>query len=124
MTKRRAVAAAALTLGGSIFWAQSSSGRRPDEPVKLAASCGPNRSELSDELKEMNVYVSRMQSRIVMMRNNAGVVENSQLRNALQVNADMWQDEVDHLKLQMNRLQAAADRCESQERIKQGETQR
>jgi hypothetical protein len=122
MRTRLAVAIATLMLGGSIFWAQTHSDEKTAPKPEL--TCGPNHSDLMEELTETNVYVSRMQSRIVMLRNSAGVIENPQLRNALQVNADMWQDEVDHLKQHMNRMQTLADRCEAQEKIKQGETQR
>lgn len=123
MNKRVAVAFTVL-LVGCVFWAQTRSAPKTAAEPKLALACGPNHADMMDELGEMNVYVSRMQSRIVMIRNSAGVIENPQLRNALQVNADMWQDEVDHLKQQMNRMHLIADRCEAQEKIRQGETQR
>ena len=107
---------AGLMMAVSIFWAQT----HPDaKPVSVAApaTCGLDRSDLQDELKDLGTYTSRMQSRIVMIRNGAGIIENPQLRNALQVDADMWQDEVDHLKVRMTRLQAAVDRCEAREKI-------
>ena len=105
---------AAVLICGSVFWAQS----RPESKAAVTGpTCGLDRSDLQDELKDLNVYASRMESRITMMRNSAGVVENPQLRNALQVNADMWQDEVDHLKQHVTRLQSAVDRCEAREKI-------
>ena len=124
MRTRVAITSAALLLAGSMFWAQTHSDEKAKTQPASNLVCGPDHSEMMDELTESNVYVSRMESRITMMRNSAGIVENPQLRNALQVNADMWQDEVDHLKRHMNQLQALADRCEAQEKIKQGETQR
>jgi len=119
MKTKLALVVALLILAGSMFWAQT----HPREAQATAqvgvSSCAPDRSDLQDELKELEVYTSRMQSRIVMIRNSAGIVENPQLRNALQVDADMWQDELDHLKRQMTRLQAGVDRCEAREKINQ-----
>ena len=120
MKTKVAVLIAALMVGVSIFWAQTHPETKPAAPAKTeSSSCGRDHSDLLDELTETNVYVSRMQSRVVMIRNSAGVIENPQLRNALQVDADMWQDEIDHLKQQMNRLQAVVDRCEAREKIKE-----
>jgi hypothetical protein len=118
MTTKVLMMVAALAVAVSIFWAQTRPSEKPvTAPPVAAASCGPDRSDLQDEVKELEVYTSRMQSRIVMIRNSAGIVQDPQLRNALQVNADMWQDELDHLKRQMTRLQANVDRCEARERI-------
>ncbi|HVZ17133.1 MAG TPA: hypothetical protein VG897_08450 [Terriglobales bacterium] len=120
MKTKVAVAFAMLMLVVSAFWAQT---HQPEKPVAappaLGVVCGLDRSDMQDELKDLGVYTVRMQSRIVMVRNSAGIVENPQLRNALQVDADMWQDELDHLKQRMTRLQAAIDRCEAREKINQ-----
>ncbi|MGZ4816150.1 MAG: hypothetical protein ACXVZV_12115 [Terriglobales bacterium] len=121
MNTRLAVLMAMVILMGSIFWAQT----QPEAKLPVAAppaqgsSCALDRSDLQDELKELEVYTARMQSRIVMVRNSAGIVENPQLRNALQVDADMWQDELDHLKKHMTRLRATLDRCEAREKIRE-----
>jgi len=115
MKSRIGILIAAMMMGVSIFWAQTHPDAKP-APAP-APACGLDRSDLQDELKDLGVYTSRMQSRIVMIRNGAGIIENPQLRNALQVDADMWQDEVDHLKQRMTRLQAAIDRCEAREKI-------
>jgi hypothetical protein len=120
MKTKVAIVLAMMMIAWSIFWAQT----HPDTkaaamPAPVRASCGLDRSDIQDELKELGVYTSRMQSRIVMIRSSAGAVENPQLRNALQVDADMWQDEVDHLKRNMVRMQATVDRCEAREKIDQ-----
>lgn len=113
MKSRIAILATGLLLGAAIFSAQTHSEAKSSTP----AACGLERSDLQDEAKDLAVYTQRMQARIVMIRNSAGIVENPQARNALQVDADMWQDELDHLKVRMTRLQAAIDRCEARERI-------
>jgi len=118
MKTKVAIVFAMMLFAWSIFWAQTHPEAKP-VPASPEVSCALERSDLQDELKELGVYTSRMGSRIVMIRNSAGIVENPQLRNALQVNADMWQDEVDHLKLHMTRLQAAVDRCETRQKIRE-----
>ncbi len=114
MKTRVGVLSAMLIVAGSIFWAQT----HPETKTTAAgASCTMDRSDYQDEVKDLSVYTTRMQSRIQMIRNSAGIVENAQLRNALQVDADMWQDELDHKKQRMVRLQALLDRCEAREKI-------
>ena len=113
MNTRIAILVAGLLLGAAVFSAQTHSEPKPAAP----AACGLDRSDLQDEAKDLAVYTQRMQARIIMIRNSAGIVDNPQLRNALQVDADMWQDELDHLKLRMTRLQSAIDRCEAREKI-------
>jgi len=113
MKSRIAILATGLLLGAAMFSAQTHSDMKPAPP----AACGLDRSDLQEEAKDLAVYTQRMQARIIMIRNSAGIVDNPQLRNALQVDADMWQDQLDHLKVRMTRLQAAIDRCEAREKI-------
>src|SRR3954462_13544170 len=77
----------------------------------------PDRTEMQDEITDTKTLVARMQSRIVMMRNAAGTVRDFEVRNALQVNADAWQDLLDSLKKRMDRLQSIVERCEAREKI-------
>lgn len=77
----------------------------------------PDKAELQAEITDTKALVARMQSRIVMIRNSAGTVRDFELRNALQVNADAWQDLLDSLKKRVDRMQSIADRCEAREKI-------
>ncbi len=72
---------------------------------------------MQEELTDTKALVARMQSRIVTMRNSAGTVRDFEVRNALQVNADTWQDLLDNLKKHTDRLQAIVDRCDAREKI-------
>jgi hypothetical protein len=89
--------------------------------TSLAAQTKPNpcpdKTEMQDEITDTKAVVARLQSRIQMMRNSAGTVRDFEVRNALQVNADAWQDELDSLKKRMDRLQTIVDRCEAREKI-------
>lgn len=107
------LAVGALLFATLTFWAQT----REEPSPRATIGCAPNRSELQDELSETSKYVDGLQSRIVMLRNSAGTVQNPQLRNGLQLDADMWQAEVDHLKQHMNRMQTLVDRCDADEKI-------
>lgn len=77
----------------------------------------PDRTEMQEEMTDTKAVVARLQSRIQMMRNSAGTVRDFEVRNALQVNADAWQDELDSLKKRMDRLQTIVERCEAREKI-------
>jgi hypothetical protein len=85
--------------------------------AQIKPSPCPDRTEMQDEITDTKTLVARMQSRIVMMRNSAGTVRDFELRNALQVNADAWQDLLDSLKKRIDRLQTVVDRCEAREKI-------
>jgi|tagenome__1003787_1003787.scaffolds.fasta_scaffold20187031_1 hypothetical protein len=107
-----------LLVLSAVAWGQT----HPDTKAlpaasQSSASCGLDRSDIQAEKSELNLHTSRMESRIVMIRNSAGTVQDPQVRNALQVDADMWQDEVDYLRKQAERLQTVADRCEAREKI-------
>jgi hypothetical protein len=82
----------------------------------------PDRAELQDEITDTKTLVARMQSRILMIRSSAGTVRDFEVRNALQVDAEAWQDLLDSLKKRIDRLQTVVDRCEAREKIEGGAT--
>jgi hypothetical protein len=85
-------------------------------PVKAVVGC-VDRGEMQEEITETKALVARMQNRVIMMRNSIGTIRDFELRNALQINADAWQDLLDSLKLRVSRLQVVVDRCEAREKI-------
>ncbi len=89
--------------------------------TRPALSACPDRSDMQEEITETRAQLARMQNRIQTMRNAAGTVSDFEVRNALQVNADAWQDFLDSLKKRIDHLQASVDRCEAREKI-QGTT--
>jgi hypothetical protein len=76
----------------------------------------PDRTEMQGEIADTKTFILGMQSRIQMMRNYAGTVQNPEIRNALQVNAESWQDLISLLHNNVGRLQAILDRCEAREK--------
>jgi hypothetical protein len=87
------------------------------EAPKAAASVCIDRPELQEELDETRALTARMQNRVVTIRNAAGTINNFELRNALQVNADAWQDLLDSSKHRIDRLQRIIDRCDARIKI-------
>jgi hypothetical protein len=90
--------------------------------AQIKANPCPDKAETNAEISDTKALVARMQSRIVMMRNSAGTVNDFELRNALQVNADAWQDLLDSLKKRMDRLQTIVERCDAREKIERSNT--
>lgn len=90
------------------------------DAVKSASSVCVDRQEMQEELTETKALTARMQSRIITMRNAAGTVNDFEIRNALQVNADAWQDMLESLKHRLDRLQVVIDRCDARTKIEAG----
>jgi hypothetical protein len=77
----------------------------------------PDRAEMQDEITDTKALAARLQNRILMIRNSAGTVRDFEVRNALQVDAEAWQDILESLKKRIDRLQTIVDRCEAREKI-------
>jgi hypothetical protein len=90
------------------------------ESSKATTSVCVDRTELQEELTETKSLTARMQNRIITIRNAAGTVRDFEVRNALQVNADAWQDLLDSLKHRLDRLQTIIDRCDARTKIQSG----
>jgi hypothetical protein len=110
-------AVAVLILSLSAF-AQTST------PSRETSSVCVDRQEMQEELTETKSLTARMQNRILTMRNAAGTVRDFEIRNALQVNADAWQDLLDSLKHRLDRLQTIIDRCDARTKIEFGKQKR
>jgi hypothetical protein len=97
-----------------LFTAMPIAAQTKRETAKNAVATSPactNNAETQGELAETKALVARLQNRIITIRNSAGTVSDFELRNALQVNADAWQDLLENLKQRVDRLQSAVDRC-------------
>jgi predicted nucleic acid-binding Zn-ribbon protein len=90
--------------------------QRPEASKATSSAC-IDRPELQEELDQTRTLTARMQSRIITIRNAAGTINDFEIRNALQVNADAWQDLLDSLKHRLERLQIIIDRCDARTKI-------
>ena len=70
-----------------------------------------HRDEADAILKES----SGLHSLLTMLRNDAGIVHDSTVRDALQVNADMWEATLGRLQREAANLQALAKQEESKQ---------
>jgi hypothetical protein len=66
-----------------------------------------------DEADAMLKESSGLRSLLTMLRNDAGIVRDSTVRDALQVNADMWETMLGRLQREAVNLQALAEQEEA-----------
>jgi hypothetical protein len=57
------------------------------------------------ESAELARTIAGLRARMTMLRNDAGIINNQQLRDALQVDADMWESMVELMQSRAERLQ-------------------
>jgi predicted nucleic acid-binding Zn-ribbon protein len=57
-----------------------------------------------EEVTDLQSEIARLRALLTMLRSNAGIVSDSSLRNALQVDADMWESLIDSMQKQVTRL--------------------
>jgi hypothetical protein len=67
-----------------------------------------------EEADAMAKEVSGQRSLLTMLRGDAGIVREATVRDALQVDADMWESQLASLQRQSSSLRALADQEESQ----------
>lgn len=83
---------------------------------KLTSDCtagpaGQMRAQLQSEIQETDKLIGGMNARVLMLRNNAGTIQNFNVRDALQIDADLWQSLIDHMKAENLRRQQEIDSC-------------
>jgi len=106
-----------LALTGSLS-AQATHARPIETPPRTGGSpdpaCTPAmRQQLEQEIAETNKDVSGMTARATMLRSNAGIVQDSAARSALQIDSDLWLSLIASMRRRIDRLQAVLDTCDS-----------
>ncbi|HKT70381.1 MAG TPA: hypothetical protein VJP83_13140 [Terriglobales bacterium] len=104
-----------LLLAGVVWGAPPQT--RPTPPSAANTACEQewqtmalrHREEADAMLKES----SGLRSLLTMLRNDAGIVRDSTVRDALQVNADMWEMMLSRLQREAASLQALAQQEEA-----------
>jgi hypothetical protein len=106
----------ALSLLAGVLWAAAPQSRStPPRAANTAceqewqAMAQRHRDEADAMLKES----SGLRSLLTMLRNDAGIVHDSTVRDALQVNADMWEMMLGRLQHEAASLQGLAQQEES-----------
>ena len=118
----KAVLLASVFLASVTVFAQSN--QRAGSKAASAAEC---KQDLTDAIQRQKEEASDLQSEIAnlralmtMLRSNAGIVRDSSLRNALQVDADMWESLMNHMQKHVTRLQESIEDGEAKIKIRCG----
>jgi hypothetical protein len=104
MTREIVFVMLSLTL---FAWPQTETARSRSA-AEPACHCAASPAEIADqrqEAAELTRTVASLQARMTMLRNNAGSLSNQQVRDALQVDAEMWASVIQLLQNQADRLQ-------------------
>ena len=75
------------------------------------------REGLQDDIQDTEKLVGGMGARVTMLRYDAGNVQAFSGRDALQVDADLWQSLIDHIKARNQKRQEQIDRCDARAKI-------
>jgi hypothetical protein len=104
-----------LLLAGVLWGAPPQVHPTPPQPRKTA--CEQEWQAMSQRHREaadtMLKESSGLRSLLTMLRNDAGIVRDSTVRDALQVNADMWEMMLGRLQREAASLQALAQQEEA-----------
>lgn len=108
-----------LLLAGVVWAAPPQS--RPAPPRTANTACEQEWQAMAqrhrDEADAMLKESSGLRSLLTMLRNDAGIVRDSTVRDALQVNADMWEMMLGRLQREAASLQALAQQEEAKRQL-------
>jgi hypothetical protein len=82
-----------------------------------SAAWAEMREDLQDDIQDTQKLVGGMGARVTMLRYDAGNVQAFSGRDALQVDADLWQSLIDHMKARNQKRQEQIDRCDARAKI-------
>lgn len=75
------------------------------------------REDLQDEIQDTQKLIGGMSARVLMLRYDAGNIQPFSGRDALQIDADLWQSLIDHMKARNQKRQDQIDRCDARAKI-------
>ena len=71
------------------------------------------------ELTDLNTEIGGLRALTNMLRSDAGTVPDAQVRDALQINADMWESHFNNLQKHVMRLQGLIQEEKAKQQIQQ-----
>jgi hypothetical protein len=88
-------------------------------PVTAAerARGGPRCADLQDEIQDTEKLLGGMGARVTMLRFDAGNIQAFNRRDALQVDADLWQSLIDQMKARNQKRRELVERCDARAKI-------
>jgi Skp family chaperone for outer membrane proteins len=75
------------------------------------------REDLQEEIADTQKLIGGMSARVLMLRNDAGSIQGFNGRDALQIDADLWQSLIDHMKARNQKRQDQVERCDARAKI-------
>jgi hypothetical protein len=75
------------------------------------------REDLQDDIQDTQKLTGGMGARVTMLRYDAGNIQPFSGRDALQIDADLWQSLIDHMKARNQKRQEQLERCDARAKI-------
>jgi len=106
-----------LLFAASAFAQAQSSSANPGYCGGTSAGWAEMRQDLQDEIQDTEKLVGGMGARVTMLRYDAGNVQAFNGRDALQIDADLWQSLIDHMKARNQKRTELVERCDARAKI-------
>ena len=106
-----------LLVAAYAFGQAQTSSTNPGYCGGSSAAWAEMREDLQDDIQDTQKLVGGMGARVTMLRYDAGNVQAFSGRDALQVDADLWQSLIDHMKARNQKRQEQIDRCDARAKI-------
>jgi Skp family chaperone for outer membrane proteins len=82
-----------------------------------SAAWAEMREDLQEEIQDTQKLIGGMNARVLMLRYDAGNIQPFSGRDALQIDADLWQSLIDHMKARNQKREEQMERCDARAKI-------
>lgn len=106
-----------LLVAACAFGQAQNSSTNPGYCGGSSAAWAEMREGLQDDIQDTQKLVGGMGARVTMLRYDAGNIQPFSGRDALQIDADLWQSLIDHMKARNQKRQEQIDRCDARAKI-------
>jgi hypothetical protein len=106
-----------LLVAACAFGQAPTSNTNPGYCGGSSAAWAEMREDLQDDIQDTQKLIGGMSARVLMLRNDAGNIQPFSGRDALQIDADLWQSLIDHMKARNQKRQEQIDRCDARAKI-------
>jgi hypothetical protein len=106
-----------LLVAACAFGQAQTSSSNPGYCGGSSAAWAEMREDLQDEIQDTQKLIGGMSARVTMLRYDAGNIQPFSGRDALQIDADLWQSLIDHMKSRNQKRQDQIDRCDARAKI-------
>lgn len=106
-----------LLVAACAFGQAQTSAANPGYCGGSSAAWAEMRDDLQEEIQDTQKLIGGMSARVLMLRNDAGSIQGFSGRDALQIDADLWQSLIDHMKARNQKRQDQVERCDARAKI-------